>query len=131
MARVLLVDDDLDFCDAAVEVLAANGHAVDVAASAQAALSRIELEPYDALLLDLEIPDMPGAELLRRLRGDPRLTGLRVVVCTAWPVTTDLKRELSEADAVVQKTGAFDELLRLLDGARSGSAAFTGSDPGY
>ncbi len=112
MARVLVIDDDLDFCDALCDELRGRGHSVDVAGSGRAALARIELEPYEVAILDLEIPDMQGGELLARLRRDARFADLQIVVCTAYPVTAELKRELAAADSVVQKTGDAEELVR-------------------
>src|SRR5919201_7170913 len=51
------------------EYLGAAGYRVSAAASGVAGLERLGAEPYDALVLDLSLPDMDGLEVCRRLRA--------------------------------------------------------------
>ena len=67
--RILLVDDDPRLAAMVAEYLGAAGYRVSAAASGVAGLERLGAEPYDALVLDLSLPDMDGLEVCRRLRA--------------------------------------------------------------
>lgn len=66
--RILLIDDDSRLAAMVSEYLASAGYRVATAASGGAGLERLAKEPYDALVLDLSLPDMDGLEVCRRLR---------------------------------------------------------------
>lgn len=63
--RILVVDDDEDVREVLVEMLAADGHAVDAAADGWQALARLEMGTYDAILSDIKIPGLDGPTFYR------------------------------------------------------------------
>jgi len=67
--RVLLIEDDLRLAAMVSEYLSGAGYRVATAASGADGLERLAKEPYDALVLDLSLPDMDGLEVCRRLRA--------------------------------------------------------------
>jgi DNA-binding response OmpR family regulator len=67
--RVLLVEDDARLAGMVSEYLGAAGFEVATVAGGAAALERLGREPYDALVLDLTLPDIDGLEVCRRLRA--------------------------------------------------------------
>ncbi|HEV3010415.1 MAG TPA: response regulator transcription factor [Burkholderiales bacterium] len=67
--RVLLIEDDSRLAAMVSEYLGEAGYRVTTAASAAGGLERLGSEPYDALVLDLSLPDMDGLEVCRRLRA--------------------------------------------------------------
>jgi DNA-binding response OmpR family regulator len=67
--RVLLVEDDARLAGMVSEYLGAAGFDVAQVGSGTAALERLGREPYDALVLDLTLPDIDGLEVCRRLRA--------------------------------------------------------------
>ena len=67
--RILLIDDDSRLAAMVSEYLAGAGYRVATAASGEAGLERLAKEPYDALVLDLSLPDIDGLEVCRRLRA--------------------------------------------------------------
>jgi DNA-binding response OmpR family regulator len=67
--RVLLVEDDARLAGMVSEYLGAAGFEVAAVAGGAAALERLGREPYDALVLDLTLPDIDGLEVCRRLRA--------------------------------------------------------------
>jgi CheY-like chemotaxis protein len=70
----------------------------------------------DLVLLDLHLPDMPGTEVLRRLRADPRTSSVPVVILTADARPGLVTRLLDQgARAFLTKPLNVRELLRLLD----------------
>jgi two-component system, OmpR family, phosphate regulon response regulator OmpR len=67
--RILMIDDDARLASMVSEYLGGAGYKVTTAASGAAGLERLEAEPYQALVLDLTLPDMDGLEVCRRLRA--------------------------------------------------------------
>ncbi len=66
--KVLLVDDDPDFLDIMSERMRTRGMEVDTAASGKEALEKLETQSYDAVLLDLMMPEMGGLEALQIIK---------------------------------------------------------------
>ena len=67
--RILLIDDDARLGAMVSEYLGGAGYRVTLAPSGASGLERLAKEPYDALVLDLSLPDMDGREVCRRLRA--------------------------------------------------------------
>lgn len=65
---VLLVEDEAPFREFAGQFLEEQGFAVTYAPDGQAALEAWEAKPHGLVLLDLNLPDLDGVEVLRRLR---------------------------------------------------------------
>ena len=82
-ARLLLIDDDARLTAMVGEYLRGNGYAVDTAGSLAAGRERLRAGSYDALLLDLMLPDGDGLDLTRELRADPRLRRMPLLMLTA------------------------------------------------
>ena len=81
--RLLLIDDDSRLTDMVGDYLRRNGYDVDAAGSLSAGRERLRAGGYDALLLDLMLPDGDGLDLTRELRGDARLRRLPLLMLTA------------------------------------------------
>lgn len=77
--RILLIEDDLVIADAMQLMLSAEGFEVDTANLAEDGLIMAESDDYDIILLDLGLPDMPGHEVLARLRGSCVETPVMIV----------------------------------------------------
>jgi two-component system phosphate regulon response regulator OmpR len=83
-ARLLLIDDDARLTAMIGDYLRGNGYAVDTAGSLAAGRERLKSGGgYDALVLDLMLPDGDGLDLTRELRADPRLKRLPLLMLTA------------------------------------------------
>jgi len=67
-ARVLVVDDEPQFLRALVTSLRGAGYSVTTAATGEEALSAAALDPPDAVILDLLLPDRTGTDVCRALR---------------------------------------------------------------
>ena len=66
--KILLVDDEEDFVETISQRLQKRGQESDIALSGEQALSRIEQEVPDVVLLDLKMPGIDGMEVLRRIK---------------------------------------------------------------
>ena len=80
--RLLLVDDDFEILDCLKEELEARYH-VTLASTGDAALSAIEHEPFDAIVLDLRMPGTDGFDVLAHLAKGPDHPP--VIVASALP----------------------------------------------
>lgn len=112
--RVLVVEDEPELADALTVGLRREGYAVDAALDGTSALDRISYTPYDAVLLDLNLPDIDGLEVCRAIRLDPE-NGTRVLMLTARDSIEDRVTGLDEgADDYLAKPFALPELLARL-----------------
>jgi DNA-binding response OmpR family regulator len=112
--RVLVVEDEPDLVDALTVGLRREGYAVDAALDGASALDRISYTPYDAVLLDLNLPDIDGLEVCRAIRLDPEAR-TRVLMLTARDTIEDRVAGLDEgADDYLAKPFALPELLARL-----------------
>lgn len=95
--RVLFVDDDAYMRRLMTARLAHLGAQVETAPGAPAALSFLESHRPDLIVLDAVMPGMDGFDLCRRLKGDPLLQSIPVVILTA--VARDLRQRSLAAGA--------------------------------
>ncbi|MCA9761644.1 MAG: response regulator transcription factor [Gemmatimonadetes bacterium] len=107
--RLLLVEDAPQLAEATARGLRGHGHAVDIAGTLAEARRQVRLEPYDALLLDLGLPDGNGVTLLDELRRTGATTP--VIVLTARDGVDDRVSGLDHgADDYLVKPFALAEL---------------------
>jgi CheY-like chemotaxis protein len=85
MARILIVEDHADSSEALAIFLKRKGHSIECAANGREALARIVDHPPELIMLDLNLPQMNGADLVDTLRSYVRLHSLPVIVVTASP----------------------------------------------
>ncbi|MCP5056636.1 MAG: response regulator [bacterium] len=81
--RVLIVDDEPDLLELVRFHLAQAGYDVAVSQSGRDGLEQVRRSPPDLLILDLMLPDLPGTEVCRKIRADPQLAGLPILMLTA------------------------------------------------
>lgn len=117
MRRYLIVDDNLDFAENLAEILREGGDEVALAADGQEALALAANTCFDALLTDMRMPLMGGAELVHELRRvDP---GAAAMVITAHVGDDALDAARREGLlAVLQKPVPTGRILELLAAAR-------------
>ena len=81
--RLLLIDDDARLTGMVSDYLGRNGFEVDTAGSLSEGRDKLKGAAYDALLLDLMLPDGDGLDLTRELRSAPRTRRLPLLMLTA------------------------------------------------
>jgi DNA-binding response OmpR family regulator len=110
---LLLVEDNQRLCQAVAESLRAQGFAVDTAASASEGLRAWRAAEYDAVVLDLMLPDGTGLSALKEMRGRGNTTP--VLILTALGTIEDRVRGLDYgADDYLVKPFAMQELIARL-----------------
>jgi two-component system, OmpR family, response regulator len=111
--RILVVEDDSKIASFIVKGLKQSGFIVDHAADGEAGLLRARTQSYDALVLDLMLPQLDGLSVLRRLREE----GIRapVIILSARASVDDRILGLQAGgDDYLTKPFAFSELLARL-----------------
>ena len=108
--RILVVEDDPKTARFLKQGLEEEGHAVDVAADGDAGAQLGHLNPYDMILLDVQLPGQSGLELSASLRREGIETP--ILMLTGRDSTPDIVRGLNAgADDYLTKPFDFDELL--------------------
>lgn len=108
--RLLVVEDENDVANALFRGLTRNGYAVDIAENGEKALEAIDVDEYDLLVLDLNLPDMDGLDICRLAReGHPALL---ILILTARGKQKDIVTGLDNgADDYLIKPFHLQELL--------------------
>jgi len=88
--KVLVVDDNLDSVAIMRVILEGRGYEVAAAMSGTEALQFLQTETVDLVLLDIMMPVMSGIEVLQRIKQDPTLNALPVILVTAKAQDDDL-----------------------------------------
>ncbi|HEY5656425.1 MAG TPA: diguanylate cyclase [Myxococcota bacterium] len=105
--RLLIVDDEEELCGVLARILNAKGYVAEIEPRATAAMERLRQRPYDAVLLDLFMPELSGIELLREIKAE--FEDLPIVVLTG-------KGDLAIAVEAMQ-AGASDFISKPVEGA--------------
>ena len=80
--QILVIDDDKAMRDACYQILSRQGYQVELAASARQGLTLLERSSFDAILLDLVMPDLDGLEALKKIKAlDPEV---EVIIITGY-----------------------------------------------
>lgn len=93
LGRILVVGADASSSGFCAEALSLSGYAVEVVRSAAEALVRLKVSAFDAVLCEIDMPDMDGIELYRRvLTEHPRLSGRFIFTGPFFPVDAETAR---------------------------------------
>jgi DNA-binding response OmpR family regulator len=109
---VLVVEDEVRLADIMARNLRARGHAARVAATAQEAIAEIERSLPNVLLLDVNLPDMTGWDILRQLDA-ARRQQIKVIVVSAGPISQKRIEEF-RPERHLEKPFPIDALVRML-----------------
>ena len=107
MAKLLIIDDERSIRNALHEVLADEGHEVDVAENGRQGVEMAQAKAYDLVFSDIKMPEMDGIELLAALKAGDDAVETPVVMITGH----------GDVETAVQafKMGAYDFLQKPLD----------------
>jgi diguanylate cyclase (GGDEF)-like protein/PAS domain S-box-containing protein len=105
--KILIVDDNEMNRDMLARRLERKGYVIQVAGGARSLLERIQEEPVDLVLLDIEMPEISGLDALQTLRGRYSPTQLPIIMVTAKDQSDDIVNALD--------LGANDYLTKPID----------------
>ncbi len=107
--RILIVDDNEMNCDILVTRLATQGYELFQAVDGEEALTAATQQLPDLILLDVMMPKLDGMEVCRRLKADPNLPFMPIILVTAKAASTDVVAGL-EAGADEYLTKPIDQM---------------------
>lgn len=93
--NILVIDDTPDNLRLLVRVLTEQGYRVRAAPTGKLALTAAQKAPPDLILLDINMPEMDGYEVCRRLKADSRTSHVPVIFLSAWSDVFDKVKAFS------------------------------------
>ncbi|MCC6811172.1 MAG: response regulator [Deltaproteobacteria bacterium] len=122
--KILVVEDEADLSQVLEYNLQKAGHEVVVASHGQPAIKLVRELKIDLVLLDLMLPDIPGTEVCRAIKNDPKTRHVPVIMLTAKGEEIDrvVGFELGADDYVVKPFSVRELLLRVQAILRRGKA---------
>lgn len=123
MATILVVDDEMGIRELLSEILADEGHVVEVAENAQAAREYRQRHAPDLVLLDIWMPDTDGVTLLKEWASHGQLT--MPVIMMSGHATIDTAVEATKIGALdfLEKPIALQKLLKSVEHGLARGAA--------
>jgi DNA-binding response OmpR family regulator len=112
--RILFIDDRPEHLRQPVLRLQVAGYGVEEAESGEAGLDLLHREIFDLLILDSELPKQDGWDVLKEVRADPGLAGLKVIVLMAGKGETG-QLMLVSVDAELRRPFSMGALLEAVE----------------
>ncbi|MHC5861059.1 hybrid sensor histidine kinase/response regulator [Nostoc sp.] len=109
--RILAVDDTRDNLILVQAILESEGYEIDLASDGIKALQKIDQSPPDLILLDVMMPGIDGYEVTRRIRKNPAISYIPILLITAFHQSSVVEGLDAGADDFIRKPFDTDELL--------------------
>ncbi|NEO00982.1 MAG: response regulator, partial [Moorea sp. SIO3I7] len=109
--RILAVDDSPDNLFLLQTLLEEEGYEITLAENGRVALEKIEISPPELVLLDVMMPEMDGFEVTKRIRSNPKLPFIPILLITAYDHPSVVQGLDMGADDFIRKPVEVDELL--------------------
>ena len=106
--HILVVDDSHTVREMERRLLVRCGYAVDTAQNGQEAWNLLRLHEYDLLISDVDMPQMNGIELITRVRANPRMGRIPVIILSYKDREEDRRRGLDAGADFYLTKGSFD-----------------------
>ncbi|MCC5647085.1 hybrid sensor histidine kinase/response regulator [Nostoc sp. CHAB 5824] len=109
--RILAVDDTLDNLILVQAILESEGYEINLVSDGIKALRQVEQSPPDLILLDVMMPGIDGYEVTRRIRNNPAISYIPILLITAFHESSVVEGLDAGADDFIRKPFDTDELL--------------------
>ena len=93
--RILVVEDHEDNRQILRDLLASMGYAIIEAVNGEEAVAIAAAERPDLILMDIQMPVMDGYEATRRIKADPELCAIPIIVVTSYALSGDEEKARS------------------------------------
>jgi DNA-binding response OmpR family regulator len=113
MKKVLLVEDDPFMRDLTSVKLAEHDYAVVTCTSGESVIAMMQSEKPDVVLLDLDLPDLPGTDIVKYAKADASISSIPIIIFSNNddPSIHTAISEFGITDFFVKATTSFDDLL--------------------
>jgi len=121
MAKILLVDDDPDFCEATKTILESKAFEVTIAYDGVEGWEKVRANKPDLIVLDVMMPKKDGYEMCKELKADPQYADIPVLLLTAVAEKVSTTRYTTlmgmetEADDYIDKPVEPVELVKRIE----------------
>lgn len=117
MAKILIAEDDKALSGVLQKKLEVGGHKASVAFDGEEALKMMKSGKPDMVLLDIVMPKVNGYEVLERMRADPELSAIPVIVISnsGQPVELERVKQLGAVDYLVKASFEPNEVLEKMN----------------
>lgn len=105
MKSVLIIDDEKEICESIKMILEYEGYNVDYSVKASEGLNKLGAIPFSALLLDIQMPEMNGFEVLKKIKEDNNKVSV-IIISAHGSVENAIK---------ATRLGAFDFIEKPID----------------
>jgi DNA-binding NtrC family response regulator len=113
IVNILVVDDDQEVRKTLASILEDENFLVEMAENGKKAICMCKKTPFDVALIDIQLPDMKGTELLHKLKLiQPKL--VRIIVTGHPSIENAVKSVNEKADGYVMKPFVIPELLEMI-----------------
>jgi DNA-binding NtrC family response regulator len=113
LTNILIVDDDNGVRDMLSSVLSDEGYSVEAVENGKKAIKACEKSPFDVALIDIELPDTKGTELLNRLKKmQPKM--IKIIITGHPSIENAMKAVNERADGYVLKPFEVTDLLKMI-----------------
>lgn len=127
---ILVADDDKAFHRIISRVFEGSNWRVETADDGVAAMESISSRPPDVILLDLNMPRLGGSELLTRIRGNPRLAMIPVIIISGENAPQEQAAQFGfGADDFISKPFDPTDLIARVEGAARRARRLLGANP--
>ena len=110
--RILVVEDQEDNRQILRDLLGSVGYEMTEAENGEQALAAVKAQPPDLILMDIQLPLLDGYEATRRIKADPQLKHIPIIVVTSYALSGDeAKARAAGCDDYVTKPFSPRELL--------------------
>jgi two-component system cell cycle response regulator DivK len=112
MKRILVVEDQEDNRQILRDLLTKNGYEIVEAVNGEEALLAVEEQRPDLIVMDIQLPILDGYEATRRIKANPELRSIPIIVVTSYALSGDeAKAREAGCDAYVTKPYSPRQLL--------------------
>ena len=114
--RILIVEDNTLNLKLLNDLLEFRGYDIVATSQGTAALELAREHAPDVILLDIQLPDIPGTEVAHRLKADPQTRTIPIIAVTAFAMSGDEAKILaSGCDAYIAKPFNIQSLFNMIE----------------
>lgn len=122
MKRILVIEDNENNMELTSFILEASGFSVDKAYRGKDGIEQARTVSPDAILLDIQLPDIDGIQVLTELRNDSRTAAIPVIAVTSYAMTGDSKKLLEAGcNGYIEKPIDPGDFIQQIESILSGS----------